>query len=781
MNKLMYLLWAIIFPVSAFTQKADYKTADKFAEWNLRELVGSTSVNPHCGESGCAFWYDYKTTRGTDYYYANPVRKIHEKLFDEKSLGEMIQKQLGISLERTRPDDLFLVEDKGILKISIDTFWFELNLKTKLLKQLFASKVKKDSYQKEWFGDVSPDGKFVAFVHNHNVYLIDCQTKDTTQLTFDGEEKYSFEGTDDKIADGSMRPHIEWFAGMNKFYIVRSDFRKVSSLVVTNSLKPREKPDEFVFYMPGDKYVPQHELFIFDAETKSSRKIAVDKWKDQTLKIIKDGDGNKCERLYFIRKKRTCDELELCKVNPEDGSIKVLFNEVCKPYFNNELYHLSILNDGKDILWHSERTGFGHYYHYDGEGNFKNVITEGEWVAGEIVSIDEKKREIYFYGYGQVQGENPYYARLNKASLDAKFKTRCLTPEMATHSISFLGKDRKYFVDNYSRGDLEPVSVVRDMNGKIVLRLASPDLSKLYEYGWQKPEPIHVKAADGVTDLYGFMWKPFHMEPGRKYPIISHVYPGPTSEDMMLTFHPSAPNTALAQVGFVVVNFGHRGGSPLRDAQYHTYGYGNLRDYPLADDKYGLEQLGAQYSFIDLSKVGIFGHSGGGFMSTAAICTYPDFYTAAVSSFGNHDSNTFNLWWGETHHGVKEIHKQVERKVKKRDSGQDSVYMEDVVSFQSKIPTNMELARRLEGHLLLITGDADRTVNASNTMRMADALVKAGKKFDLWVYPGQKHGYMSYYRDLYIRQLWFHFGKHLLGDYSSEKFVNMKDYKKLEL
>ena len=776
MNKLIYLFLVIVIPASA--QKADYKTADKFSEWNLRNIIGSLSVVPHSGETGAAFWYDYEISGRKEYYYVDPVRKIHEKLFDLQSLATMIKEQLGITLEKARPSDIVFSEDGKALKISVDTFWFKLDLKSKVLKQLFAPKKRNYNTSNTWVGPGSDDGKFAAFVSNHNVYLLDLQTGDTTQLTFDGEEKYSFEGVDDKIAEGSMNPHITWFAGKNKFYIVRSDYRKVSSLTLTSSLNPRAKPETFIFYMPGDKNVPQHELFIFDAETKSALKVPVEKWKDQTLKIIDDGRDGFCERLYFIRKKRTCDELELCKINPSDGSVKILFNEVCKPYFNNELYHLSILNEGRDILWHSERTGYGHYYHYDGEGNFKNAITSGEWVAGEIEFIDEAKREIYFYGYGQVKGENPYYARLNRASLDGKFEVRCLTPEMATHSISFVGPDKKYFVDNYSRADLEPVSVVRDLKGKVILKLKSPDLVKLYELGWQKPEPIHVKAADGETDLYGFMWKPYKMEPGRKYPIISHVYPGPTSEDMSLSFNPAELNTALAQVGFIVVNFGHRGGSPLRDAKYHKYGYGNLRDYPLADDKYGLEQLAEQYDFIDLSRVGIYGHSGGGLMSTSAICTYPSFYKAAVSSSGNHDSNTFNLWWGETHHGVKEVHKQVERKIKNPVNGLDSVYTEDVISFESKIPTNMELAKRLEGHLLLITGDADQTVNPSNTMRMADALVKAGKKFDLWVYPGQRHAYMTYYRDLYIRQLWFHFGKHLLGDYSSEAFVNMKDYKK---
>lgn len=210
---------------------------------------------------------------------------------------------------------------------------------------------------------------------------------------------------------------------------------------------------------------------------------------------------------------------------------------------------------------------------------------------------------------------------------------KLLTPEQATHKVHFLTGGR-YFVDNYSRADMAPRSVLRNTDGKVVLELASPDLSRLYETGWKMPEMFTVKAADNVTDLYGYMWKPADFDSTRQYPIISYVYPGPQTEAIPLEFSvvTGFNNAALAQVGFIVVTFGHRGGSPLRDRWYHTYGYGNLRDYPLEDDKYGIEQLADRYSFIDGSRVGIFGHSGGGFMSTAAICTYPDFYRAAVSS-----------------------------------------------------------------------------------------------------------------------------------------------------
>ena len=272
------------------------------------------------------------------------------------------------------------------------------------------------------------------------------------------------------------------------------------------------------------------------------------------------------------------------------------------------------------------------------------------------------------------------------------------------------------------------------------------------------------------------MWKPSDFDSTKTYPIISYVYPGPQSDFVPVEFIASGyHNTALAEVGFVVVNFGHRGGTPFRDKWYHMYGHGNLRDYALADDKCGIEQLADRYPFIDITRVGIFGHSGGGFMSTAAICTYVDFYKAAVSSSGNHDNRIYNRWWGETFHGLKEVKTQ-EKKTIKSVTGKDSTITEEKVSFEFDVPTNMELAKNLKGHLMLMHGEMDDNVHPAHTMRMVDALIKAGKNFDLMILPGMKHYYMGVSMEFYERKMWFHFAKHLLGDFSSESFGQIDDY-----
>ena len=332
-----------------------------------------------------------------------------------------------------------------------------------------------------------------------------------------------------------------------------------------------------------------------------------------------------------------------------------------------------------------------------------------------------------------------------------------------------------------------PKAVLRDNLGNIIMDLETADLSQLYKTGWKMPQTITVKAKDGVTDLYGVMYKPFNFDSTRKYPVISYVYPGPQTESVPYAFTVSGgKNIALAQLGFIVVNFGHRGGSPMRSNYYHTFGYNDLRDYALADDKYGIEQLADMYKFIDLNKVGIYGHSGGGFMSTAAILSFPDFYKVAVSSSGNHDNNIYNQWWGETHNGVTEVDKKVKTKGEVKDSTRkevkdsikkevkDSTKKEEIkISFKGEVGKNQDLAKNLKGYLLLVTGDVDNNVHPGNTLRVVDQLIKANKRFDFMMLPGQRHGYATS-TAYFDRMMWYYFAEHLLGDYRTN--VELLDF-----
>ncbi len=628
----------------AVGQTANYEQAEKFRRAGSE--VGSLSVTPHFLKDSDCFWYSYKTGEGTRWYFVDPTKRSKRLLFDN---AYMVQELTKIThkpyQEAALPlRDLKFKEDGKTLQFVVDKINFDYNIDTRELVQRDSVKDKKDEHPNR-YATYSPDSAYIVFAKRHNLYLMRTDDKDSVeiQLTTDGEPFYSYASNERDTSGKRTWAKARWFKDSKRLYVQRVDNRKVQDLWVIDVLSKRPKLESYRYSMPGDKEVRQYELFVFDVDSCRQVKIQTDKWTDQTLGVVHA--GKESDRIYFQRKRRTCDEIDICVADTRTGESRVLINETAKPYFNDQLHHLSILEEGKDLIWWSERTGRGHYYHYDGEGNLKNVITSGNWTAGKMVRIDTVGRTLYFEGYGREDDRMPYYAHLYKASLDRE-GVELLTPEDANHKIA-MAKSANYFVDNYSRVDLEPRSVLRNNKGKVIMELARPDLRRLYEMGWKAPEIFTVKARDGVTDLYGVMWKPVDFDSTKTYPIISYVYPGPQTEAIPFDFTVTGVyNMPLAQVGFVVVTFGHRGGSPMRDKWYHTYGYGDLRDYALADDKYGIEQLADRYPFIDASKVGIFGHSGGGFMSTAALCTYPDFYTAAVSSSGNHDNNMYNQWWG---------------------------------------------------------------------------------------------------------------------------------------
>jgi dipeptidyl aminopeptidase/acylaminoacyl peptidase len=491
--------------------------------------------------------------------------------------------------------------------------------------------------------------------------------------------------------------------------------------------------------------------------------------------------------LRFIRTDRLCRNLELCTLDAVSGACRTLIAEG----FDNAPVFVQApryLESTGEMIWWSERTGWAHFYLYDRQGKLENAITSGPWRASRIVGLDEKNRVLYFEGNARETGENVYYSHLYSVKLDGSDLT-LLDPGNATH-LSTLSPSRQFLVDNTSRIDEAPQSVLRDAKGNKVLDLEKADLSRLREYGWRLPETFVVKAGDGVTDLYGNMWKPFDFDPNRKYPIIANVYPGPQTEGVTHTFSVYSQTMHLAQLGFIVVQVGHRGGTPTRSKAYASYGYFNLRDYGLADKKTALEQLAARHSWIDLKNVGIYGHSGGGFMSAAALLKppYNEFFKAAVASAGNHDNNIYGHTWAERYHGMKEVAVKAEAaktETKDRTKGPDEPLTPAAppargkakasaapaltpaapprTKFEIKVPTNAELAANLKGRLLLVHGEIDDNVHPANTMRLVDALIKANKRFDMLILPGKRHAFGDY-QPYFTRRMGEFFAEHLLGD-----------------
>ncbi len=768
MKRLTILSIMLASTFGLFAQKADFKAAEKYSTINMSPKVGDMSVSPNWINKSNNFWYTYKTSAGKNYYYVNADLRAKKEMFNSIYMASEIHKLLHKPFnELDLPLKDLEFEKNSVTKFTfmIDSIKFKYDITSSKLAIIDTIGKKPDRVR---WATYSPDSTWIAFAKNYNLFLMKANDPDSVeiQLTTDGVKYYGYDGSrsPDTTMNKKVRSSARWFKDESKLYVTKSDQRKVGDLYVINSLsKPRPELETYKYAMPGEENVPQNELIIFDVETKDRIDVDIQKWKDQTFSVYWTSQES-AEKMLIVRKKRSLKELEVCVVDANSGDVRVLFNEKTDPYFNDQYAELSVLNEGKDIIWWSERNGWGQLYLYDDQGNLKNQITDGYFVTGRIHRIDTLNRQLFIEGYGREKGIHPYYSMKYRVSLDRKGMT-LLTKEDATHSFS-MSKTNKYWVDTYSRADQVPQSVLRDQAGNILLKLEEPDLSQVYATGWKMPEIVVLKAKDGVTDLYGVMYKPFDFDESRKYPIISYVYPGPQTESVQYGF--SVNNrytTALAQLGFVVVNFGHRGGSPMRNHYYHTYGYDNLRDYALADDKYGMEQLADKFDFIDIDRVGIYGHSGGGFMSTAALLSYPDFYDVAVSSSGNHDNNIYNQWWGETHHGVKEVE---EKQKKGKEDGEEKIdsssVVEKEISFKANVPANQDLAKNLKGHLLLVHGDIDNNVHPGNSIRVADALIKANKRFDFMIMPGQRHGYGNYSR-YFERMLWYYFAEHLLDDY----------------
>ncbi|MEL7835034.1 S9 family peptidase [Fodinibius sp. Rm-B-1B1-1] len=767
---LFLLLLTLSFSTNIFAQQANFEAAERFTEDRMEKMTGDTEIYPRWIEDQDRFWYSYENPSGTHWYFVDAEDGEKRPLFDRKVMAA----QLSEIFSRTfNHKELELNDFKYNVADEIFTFHVDsINFKYRLdNSSLIKGDSLKDEPNERW-ATYSPDSTWIAYAKNHDLYLMKADDADSTeyQLTDSGERWYSFQAdAGDTTSNEKLRSVAEWFEDSNKLYTKRTDERNVKELWVINSLKERPELETYKYPMPGEEHVPQHEMWVFEADTLADTggvKLDTNKeeWTDEVIggAYFNNGGiytGNGSDYLYMLRRNREWNKIDVLKSNTDTGETEVLFSEESNPYFNVMLSNLAIINDGEEYIWWSERTGWGQYYLYDENGNLKNKITDSHFVAGDIAKVDTTDRTLYFEGYGREANINPYYSQLYKVNFDGSDIER-LTPENATHSISTSEKGN-YFVDNYSRVDQPTQSVLRNEDGDVITTLEETNVSRLKEAGWQAPETFSVKAADDATNLHGVMWKPFDFDSTKTYPIITYVYPGPQVEPFPIGFS-HEDETALAQLGFIVVAMGQRGGSPIRSKYYHNYGYGNLRDYPLKDNKYALEQLAARHSYINLDKVGIYGHSGGGFMSTAALLTYPNFYDVAVSSAGNHDNNIYNLWWSEIHHGVE----GVEKNVQPDSTSSDSV--ETKTEFESEIETNIDLAQNLEGHLLLVHGAIDNNVHPANTIKLANALIENGKMFDFMMLPGQRHGFGSF-SPYFERLRWRYFAEHLLGDYRPDK------------
>ena len=818
MKKLTHLLF-ILTTLYSFSQQnaiTNYDLAAKFSPKKIAKLVHSSSVNPYYLKNGDKFWYQYKTTEGSNYYIVDPNKKTKKKLFDNDKMAawlteitkdpydakhlpkfgfKFIDNETAIEFRvnsKFEDEDKNDNEDKGKdedidkdkakkEKKNKKAFLFKYVLGSNNLTLINNKRALKEDWKK--WANISPDSTIVLFAKKFNLYWMDKENflkavkneKDSTivenQWTKDGVQHFGYGGygrgmDNEKIKkrkNDRFRVSGHWSSDSKKFVFQKTDSREIKDLWVINSIaKKRPTLETYKYHMPGETEYYKREVLIFDIPSKEIKKVDLDRDKQQYISIFSKprkpsdrvGYSNNWDyiptlllseknKIYFNTISRDRKNLDICVADLNTGEVKVLIKEKTNTYFYETKPVYLIKNESEMIHW-SERDGWGHFYRYNSNGNLINRITSGSYHSYNIKHIDSKSNTLYFSAHGVNKTIDPYYEHTYKISLNGG-KPKVLNK--GNYNTSTAPSDNhKYFVNNFSRVNTVPKSELRNSDGSLVMNLEEADLSALFDSGYQFPEPFKAKADDGITDLYGVMYKPFNFDNKKKYPLLEYVYPGPQTESVNKSFSVRMDRLdRMAQLGFVVITLGNRGGHPNRSKWYHNYGYGNLRDYGLADKKYVAEQLANKHSFIDINKIGIYGHSGGGFMSTAAILVYPDFFKAAYSQAGNHDNSIYNSWWSETHHGVKE---EIDDK--------------GIVNYIYDIEKNQSLAKNLKGKLFLVTGDMDNNVHPGATMRVVNALIKANKRFDFMILPTQRHGFgdMSEY-NFWLRA--DHFSKHLLG------------------
>ena len=782
--------------------KPNYQLAAKFSPQKLRTLIFSTEVKPNYINYGDKFWYEYSTSNGKNWYIVDPSARKKSKLFDN---GEMAAKVTSIvrnpfDAQHLPLQNLRFLENDNLIRFEVQStkdtlkskdelkkltnkkdsltkklFYFEYNLLSKDLREI--SDTTKEKQRPNW-ATFNPDTTRVYYAKNYNLYYMDYANykkavkdeKDSTivehQITKDGVQYYAWAGDQYSTTTGSRKSELEeqkkrkgvwlnWSPDGKYFTIQRKDNRDLNALwVIHNANNTRPQLETYKYLMPGETDSTETELYIFNTTDHKPKRINVNAFKNQTLSLwTKDRSkdnfkgkhyinywlGNN-EEFYIARSSRDLKRIDIVAVNV-NGTTRTLVEERLNVY--QDIKKPKLIAGGKQFIHWSQRDGWGHFYLYDINGKLLNQITKGEYHCDDLTAYHEATGTLYFQANGKEAKTDPYYNFYYSVNKNGG-AVKLLTAGNFDHQVQ-TSESGNYFIDNFSRVNTTPISNLYSASGQLIMKLEEADLSQLFAAGYKFPEPFNVKAGDGITDIYGVMYKPFDFDSTKTYPIIEYVYPGPQTEAVNKSFGRSMDRIdRLAQMGFVVISVGNRGGHPSRSKWYHTYGYGNLRDYGLEDKKVAAEQLANKYKFIDIDRVGITGHSGGGFMSTAAMLVYPDFFKVAVSGAGNHENNIYNRWWSERHHGIEE-----------------TISSKGDTTFNYSINKNTELAKNLKGKLLIATGDVDNNVHPANSIRMVDALIRANKRFDFLLLPGQAHAFGDM-TEYFFWKMADYFAEHLL-------------------
>jgi dipeptidyl aminopeptidase/acylaminoacyl peptidase len=746
----------------------DYAKAEKFMAYNVNPLVYHGVSRPTWMEDG-RFWYRDNGADGVTFVLVDPAKGTKGPAFDQTKLAAALTAatngtmradahHLVISEIAFSDGDKTVVVGNGSRKFSCDLSGAGVCTEVKAAGAKPAEAGQPGGRVRS-ATDVSPDKTKAAFIRDWNLWVRDLKTGKETQLTTDGVKDFGY-ATDNAGWQMSDNPILVWSPDSKRIATFQQDQRKDGEMYMVPTTNGHPQLKAWKYPLVGDKDVTMIERVIIevDGTSGSPKMIRLKMPPDQHRSTLCDdvscrgGSGwddvqwsDDGTHLAFVSTSRDHKQEWMRIAAASTGEVRDVMGETTAKFYEsgNDKVNWKYLSKTNELLWFSEKDNWGHLYLYDiGTGKLKNQITHGDWNVTQVLHVDQAARTIYFVGVGKEAGVDPYFQHYYSVKFDGR-DLKLLTPENADHAIT-PSPDGRYFVDVYSTVTQPETAVVRDDTGKAVVDVAKQDITKLVAAGWVPPIPITVKGRDGKTDLYGFMFKPTNFDAAKKYPIVNHVYPGPQTGSCGGRQFAAAhgDEQSLAELGFIVVCIDGMG-TPWRSKAFHEFYFGDLGDNTIPDQVAGMKDLAAKYPWIDLDQVGIYGHSGGGNATGAAMFHYPDFFKVGIAESGNHDQRDYEDDWAEKWAGL-------EKKNADGTSNYDS-------------QANQNFVQNLKGKLLLAHGTMDNNVPVNNTLLVVEALIKANKDFDLLIIPNVAHGY-GYATQYMTRRRWDYFVKNLAGN-----------------
>lgn len=728
-------------PAAAFAQQAlttaDYDRAAKMLSFNVNPLVIDGAVKATWLPDS-RFYYRNVSATESEWVVVDPAKKTTAPLFRAPAVAQALTRAGAGKID---PRNIPAQSPE----LSMDGLHVILVIGTRRWKCEVSggSCTAADSAKPPVV--VSPDGKRAAFIRDWNLWVREVATGRERQLTTDGVKNFGY-ATDNAGWVHSDSAILLWSPDSKKIATQQQDERNVGDMYLLETRVGRQRLTTWKGPLVGDSVVAMiHRVII---EVDGGRIIRLQTPPDFHRAMLGD-DLNMddliwspdASRLAYVSTSRDHRLATVKVADAATGAVRVVFEERSPTQFES-VAGWRVIWPANEIVWSSERDDWSNLYLYDlNTGRLKRKITTGAGPVQSIVHVDDKARTLVIEALGRTQSEDPYYRHYYKVCLDG-----CdwipLTPESGDHSVS-VSPNGRYLIDSWSKPHVPATSLLRDASGRSVMPLAKADISRLIAAGWKPPISIVTKARDGKTDLYGLMFVPTNFDSTKKYPIVNFGYPGPQGGSVGSRSFSAArgDRQALAELGFVVISVDGMG-NPGRSKTFHDAYYGAMgRDNTLPDQVAAMKELASRYSWIDLSRTGIYGHSGGGFLAADAMFRYPDFFKVGIAESGNHDQRNYEDDWGERYQGL----------LVKRGAAPDNYDPE----------ANQSIAKNLKGHLLLAHGTMDDNVPPANTELVVDALIKANKDFDLLMIPNARHGYGSA-GNYMMRRRWDYFVRHLL-------------------